>query len=177
MKLTQTGWWVKNRHQVFHTHFKVRSNKRRAMSKKAIQCLSLRPFCGYIAELEAAEKLEFTCRFLKHLLWARKLEGCPSKNHRSQILSKGKNLKRCAKIITYFFCLVLANYCYGIFASTNKQLEMEDLGFLPSNKVVILRINFESSGKNFCTNPYIYFAFRLYSYQLFVWNSMKLLHA
>ena len=124
--------------------------------------LSLRPFCGYIAELEAAEKLEFTCRFLKHLLWARKLEGCPSKNHRSQILSKGKNLKRCAKIITYFFCLVLANYCYFIFASTNKQLEMEDLGFLPSNKVVILRINFESSGKNFCTNPYIYFAFRLF---------------
>ena len=28
-------------------------------------------FCGYLAGLEAAEKLDFTCRFLKHLLWAR----------------------------------------------------------------------------------------------------------
>ena len=176
MKLTQTGWWVKNRHQVFHSHFKVRRKKRRAMSKWAIQCLSLRAFFGYITGLEAAEKLDFTCRFLKHLLWERKLGGCPS-NHRSQILLKGKNLKRCAKIITYLFCVVLANYFYGIFASTNKQLEMEDLSFLPSNKVVILRINFELSGKHFCTNPYIYFAFRLYSYQLFVWNSIKLLHA
>ena len=65
----------------------------------------------------------------------------------------------CAEIITYFFCLVLANYFYGIFASTNEQLEMEDLSFLPSYKVVILGINFELSGKNFCTNPFIYFAF------------------
>ena len=28
-----------------------------------------------------------------------------------------------------------------------------------TSKVVILRINFELSGKNFCTNPFIYFAF------------------
>ena len=39
---------------------------------------------------------------------------------------------------------------------------MVDLSLLPSNKVV--RINFELSSKNFCTNPYIYFVFRLYSY-------------
>ena len=32
---------------------------------------------------------------------------------------------------------------------------MEDLSFLPSNKVVILRINPELSGKNFYTKPYI----------------------
>ena len=175
MKLTQTGWWVKNRHQVFHSHAKVRRKKRRGTSKYAIQCITLRAFCGYITGLEAAEKLEFTCRFLKQLLWARKLGGCRSRNHRSQILSKGKNLKRCAEIITYLFCVVLANYFYGVFASTKKQLEMEDFSFLPSNKVV--RINIELSGKTFCTNPYIYFAFRLYSYQLFVWNRRKLLHA